>query len=113
MLANARNERHPFLPIKISLATLFAISYYFSVRKIAYSKSALKTLRKMPRNEAQRIVAKIGQYARDPASLANNVKALAGSPFIRLRVGDWRVIMDDGGVVLEILRIGPRSGIYE
>lgn len=67
----------------------------------------------MPVTEANRVRAKIDQYAEDPASLANNVKALVGSPFIRLRVGDWRVIMDDRNRVLEVVKIGPRGGVYE
>lgn len=83
------------------------------MKKIAYSKSSLKTLRKLPANDAKRITAKIEQFASDPASLANNVKALVGSPYIRLRVGDWRVIMDDQGNVLEVLKIGPRGEVYE
>lgn len=83
------------------------------MKTIAYSKSALKTLRRIPANDARRIVDKIEQYAGDPKSQTNNVKALAGSPYIRLRVGDWRVIMDDQGQVLDILKIGPRSGIYD
>lgn len=83
------------------------------MKKIAYSKAALKTLRRMPTNEAQRIMGKVEQYANNPASLANNVKALVGSPFIRLRVADWRVIMDDQGQVLEVLEVGPRGGIYQ
>lgn len=66
----------------------------------------------MPANTAVRIRTKIVQYAADPASQANNVKALQGRQGLRLRVGDWRVIMDDG-VVLEILEIGPRGSIYE
>lgn len=65
----------------------------------------------MPDNTARRIVAKIEAYADDPASQQNNVKALQGRNGIRLRVGDWRVIMLDGEV-LDILDIGPRSGIY-
>jgi len=44
---------------------------------------------------------------------ANNVKALVGSSYIRLRVADWRVIMDDQGNVLDVLTIGPRGGVYE
>jgi mRNA interferase RelE/StbE len=82
------------------------------VRTIAYSKSALKVLRRMPANEAKRIVSTIEQYATDPQSQANNVRALIGSPYIRLRVGDWRVIMDDQGAVLEVLKIGSRGDIY-
>jgi mRNA interferase RelE/StbE len=83
------------------------------VKEIAYSKSSLKVLRRMPAIETRRIVAKIEQYAKAPASLANNVKRLTGSPYIRLRVGDWRVIMDDKGNVLDVLKIGPRGSIYE
>lgn len=83
------------------------------MRQVAYSKSALKTLRRIPSNEATRIMAKVEQYANNPKSLVNNVKALAGSPYIRLRVADWRVIMDDHGNVLEVLEIGPRGGIYD
>ncbi|WP_119389381.1 type II toxin-antitoxin system RelE family toxin [Taklimakanibacter lacteus] len=83
------------------------------MESIAYSKSALRTLRRIPANEARRIVDKIEQYASDPGSQANNVKALTGSSYLRLRVGDWRVIMDDQGQVLGILKIGPRGGIYD
>lgn len=57
-------------------------------------------------------MAKIDQYAADPASQANNVKTLQGREGIRLRVGDWRVIMCDGEV-LAVLEIGPRGSVYE
>lgn len=83
------------------------------MKTITYAKPARKALRRIPANEAQRIIAKIEQYARNPQSLGNNVKALVGSEFIRLRVGDWRVIMDDQGEVLEVLQVGARGGIYE
>lgn len=83
------------------------------MKKIAYSKSSLKVLRRLPSNEAQRITSKIEQYASDPKSLANNIKALVGSPYIRLRIGDWRVIMDDQGNVIEVIKIGPRGSVYE
>lgn len=83
------------------------------MKGIAYSKSALKTLLLMPANDASRIRSKVEQYAADPADLANNAKALVGSPYIRLRIGDWRVILDDRGQVLGVLKIGPRGGVYE
>lgn len=67
----------------------------------------------MPADMAQRIIAKIEQYAEEPESQANNVKALKGRKGIRLRVGDWRVIMNDDGVVLAVLEIGPRGSVYE
>jgi mRNA interferase RelE/StbE len=66
----------------------------------------------MPANMAQKIMGKIEAYAFDSASQRNNVKALKGREGIRLRVGDWRVIMHDGDV-LDVLDIGSRGGIYQ
>lgn len=83
------------------------------MRAISYTRQALKALRRMPADTAQRIIAKIEQYAQDPETQANNVTALKGREGIRLRVGDWRVIMNDGGVVLAVLEIGPRGSVYE
>ena len=83
------------------------------MKEIRYTRQALKVLRKMPADMAERIIGKIEQYADDPASQANNVKALKGREGIRLRVGDWRVIMPDEGVVLGVLEIGPRDSVYE
>lgn len=83
------------------------------MKQVTYKPAAVKVLRKMSRNEAERIRGKVRQYADDPASQANNVKALKGREGIRLRVGDWRVIMDDQGDVLDVLKIGPRGGIYD
>ena len=83
------------------------------MRAISYTRQALKLLRRMPADTAQRIIAKIEQYAAEPGSQANNVTALKGREGIRLRVGDWRVIMNDDGVVLAVLEIGPRGSVYE
>jgi len=82
------------------------------MKSVSYTRAAMRTLRRMPANVASLIMAKVDQYAADPGSLANNVTNLKGRDGIRLRVGDWRVIMRDG-VVLEVLEIGPRGGIYE
>jgi mRNA interferase RelE/StbE len=76
-------------------------------------KAAAKALAKMPRNVAATIVSKIEQYARDPASQANNVTKLQGRTGYRLLVGDWRVIFDDDGVVMTIEKAAPRGNAYE
>ena len=83
------------------------------MRAISYTRQALKALRRMPADTAQRIIAKIEQYAQEPETQANNVTALKGREGIRLRVGYWRVIMNDEGVVLAVLEIGPRGSVYE
>lgn len=83
------------------------------MKEIVYSKTAQKALVRMPWNWAIRIRYKISAYADDPASQANNVKALQGlDGMLRLRVGDWRIVMCDG-VVLEILDIRARGIAYK
>jgi mRNA interferase RelE/StbE len=44
-----------------------------------------------------------------------NVKKLVGQAGYRLRVGDWRVLYDveAGRLVVRVLKIGPRGGVYE
>lgn len=82
------------------------------MKRVTYQRAALKALRRMPVSTAERIVEKINAYATDPASLANNVKALKGRSAIRLRVGDWRVLMIDGEVI-DVIKIAPRSSVYD
>ena len=82
------------------------------MKPISYTRSVIKALQRMPANTSARIVSKVEAYAADPASQANNVRALKGREGVRLRVGDWRVIMEDG-VVLAVLEIGPRGTVYE
>ncbi len=81
------------------------------MKSITYQPAARKSLRKMPANTAKRVVSKIEAYAANPASQANNVKALKGEDAIRLRVGDWRVVMVDGDVI-DVIRIAPRGSAY-
>ena len=81
------------------------------MKQIAYSKTAVNALRRMPAPTSRRIRNKIEEYAADPLSQANNVKPLVARDAIRLRVGDWRVIMEDG-IVLD-LDIGPRGSVYD
>jgi mRNA interferase RelE/StbE len=82
------------------------------MKDVLYTRTAQKALMRLPRNFALCIREKIRSFAEDPASQANNVKALQGvEGVIRLRVGDWRVIMRDG-VVVEILEIKARGSAY-
>lgn len=66
----------------------------------------------MPRNRAVRIREKIRAYADDPVSQANNVARLKGDDgLVRLRVGDWRVVMRDENV-LQVLYVASRGNAY-
>lgn len=84
------------------------------MKQVTYSREAIRVLGRMPANLSRLIRDKVERYAADPASLANNVKALKGEPgILRLRVGDWRVLFAEDGTVIAILRIAPRGSAYE
>jgi mRNA interferase RelE/StbE len=79
------------------------------VKTIRYSQDALVDLRKH-RADANRIIAKVARYAEIGAG---DVKALAGQPHKRLRVGDFRVIFNEDAATIDVIRIGPRGGVYD
>ncbi len=80
--------------------------------RVDYTATARKQLRRIGPVKA-RLIAKILQYAADPASLQNNVTALKGSDGFRLRVGNHRVIFEIDGDTMVIVAIGTRSSIYD
>ena len=81
---------------------------------VKLSKQADKALRKMPRQEAQRIGAALYRLAADPDE-ATNAKPLTGRlGEFRLRVGDWRVIyrLERQLLLVQVIKIGSRGDIY-
>lgn len=68
----------------------------------------------MPGTVRMLVKSKIEALAADPLGAAN-VKKLVGRPGYRLRVGDWRVIytLDSGRLVILVLDIGARGGVYK
>jgi mRNA interferase RelE/StbE len=83
------------------------------VLKIAYSKEAARTLKKMPRNVSMVILGKIEGYAADPAAFANVVKKLQGRDGYRMRVGDYRVIFNRGADSMIVEVVAPRGSAYD
>jgi mRNA interferase RelE/StbE len=79
---------------------------------ITYSRDAQKALRKIPGKQKLRILTAIEKVAEDPARSDLDIKKLQGRPGCRLRVGDYRVIYSEDGVILDIEDIGPRGSIY-
>ena len=83
---------------------------------IEWGNKAIRDMRRLPARERERIIAKIEQYAANPASLARQVVALTGGPYRRLRVGDYRVIfnVEQGHpVVMVVLRVRHRREAYD
>lgn len=84
------------------------------MHSIEYTKQAVKALASMPSTVRMLVKSKIEALAADPLGAAN-VKKLVGRPGYRLRVGDWRVIytLDSGRLVILVLDIGARGGVYK
>ncbi|QCN94449.1 type II toxin-antitoxin system RelE/ParE family toxin [Azospirillum argentinense] len=78
---------------------------------------AVKDLKALSPPDRARVLGKIEQYAADPTTQANNVKALQGSDLFRLRVGDYRVLFTvaaDGTVtVMLVHRVRHRREAYD
>ena len=82
--------------------------------KIAYTKQASKTLKKVPVDIARNLQEKIEHIAEDPYASHSNVTKLQNREGFRLRVGDWRVIYDiqKDKVIVLVLKIGLRGEVY-
>ncbi len=80
--------------------------------EIIWSDSAIRQLKKLDRLVARRIFEKVGELREEPDRY---VQKLVNSPYYRLRVGDYRVILDIKKDVLRILvlKVGHRESVYE
>jgi mRNA interferase RelE/StbE len=78
------------------------------MKTVFYTRTAATALRRHS-NRAKLIRAKINQYAKNPVAQANHVIALTGSDYLRLRVGDFRIVFAETDDT--IIDIGPRGGI--
>lgn len=70
--------------------------------EIEWTSKATRDLRRLAPAERIRVIGKIEQYAASPASLRNQVTRIAGSDYLRLRVGRYRVLFmrEDGAVAI-------------
>jgi len=83
-------------------------------KELVFTRAAARALTRMPRDSEDLIRRKLKQYADDPASLANNVRALKGEgERYRLRVGDWRAVFTSEPDRIIVHAVGPRGSIYD
>ena len=83
---------------------------------IEWTTRAIRDMRRFATRDRERIIAKVEQYAGDPASLGNQVTRLTGSEYSRLRVGNHRVIFGvdrSGAGVIVVLRVRHRREAYD
>lgn len=79
---------------------------------IIFSDKALEQLKKMERNVQERIIVALERIRIRPEKY---VTKLVGDPGYKLRVGNYRIIMDIDNKELQILvlKVGHRKNIYD
>ncbi len=80
--------------------------------EVLFSDLALKQLRKLDQENKQRIIANIERIRIRPEDY---VRKLVGDDGYRLRVGNYRVILDldKEKLIILVLRIGHRRNVYD
>ena len=79
---------------------------------IIFSDRALKQLKKLEKNVQERIISTLERIKIRPQV---HVTKLVGDPGYRLRVGEYRVILDidEGNLFILVIKIGHRKKIYK
>ncbi len=82
------------------------------IYEIIFSDRAFRQLKKMERNVQERIIAVLERIRIRPEAY---VTKLIGDPGYKVRVGDYRVILDidNKNCRILVLKVGHRKNIYE
>ena len=80
--------------------------------EIIFSASAFKELNKLERKDQERIISALERLRIRPERY---VAKLVGDPGYRLRVGQYRVIMDidERKLMILVIKVGHRKKIYK
>jgi len=81
------------------------------VYSLVYSATALKHLKKLDKEIQIRIISTLERIRVRPYP---HVKKLVESPYFRLRVGDYRVILDikENKLLIFIIEVGHRKKVF-
>ena len=79
--------------------------------QLIWDEKALSALEKLEKGISERIMKKLSLFINNPFSF--DIKKLKGREEYRLRVGDYRIILEIYGNIISVLNIGHRSKIYE
>lgn len=76
--------------------------------QISYSKKAIKFLKRQDVPSQKRLITAISRLP-----LEGDIKKLQGIDGYRLRVGNFRVLFNVNGIIIDIIDIGNRGQIYK
>ncbi len=79
------------------------------MKTIILNSSAAKVLDGLPPDIRSRITEALDTYA---ILGTGDTKAMSGTPTVRLRVGDYRVIFDETASTIVVLALGHRRDVY-
>ena len=80
--------------------------------EIIFSDKAKRQLGKLERNIQERIINSLERIRIRPESF---VAKLVGDPAYKLRVGDYRILLDidKGKLLILVIKIGHRKNVYD
>lgn len=80
--------------------------------EVEFSQTAEKQLYKLDKDIQKRIISALERIRIRPYPY---VKKLIGCPYFRLRIGDYRVILDikEDRLIIFVLEVGHRRNIYK
>lgn len=80
--------------------------------RVVITRSAAKELEEVPRKDREKIVSKIRALGSEPRPVGS--EKLAGDEKYRIRHGNYRVLyqIDDGAVVVTVVRVAHRREVY-
>lgn len=79
--------------------------------RVLWSESAARQLAKLDRSVAKRIFDRVEGLRDEPM---RQLRRLTGLPYFRLRVGDFRILVeaDQTDLFVLVLKVGHRESIY-
>ena len=79
--------------------------------QVVWSETASRELGKLDRSVARRILDRVDAIREEPK---RGLRRLVGAPYYRLRVGDYRLIVElvEDKLLVLVLKVGHRKSIY-
>ena len=79
---------------------------------LIYTDEFFKRIKKLNKDAQKRIISTLERIRIRPYP---HLKKLVGNPYFRLRVGDYRVILDikENKLIIYVLEVGHRRNIYK
>jgi mRNA interferase RelE/StbE len=80
--------------------------------EILFKESVLKDLKKIPKNDLEKILSRIEKLGDDPRSMG--CEKLTGEELYRIRQGKYRIVysIQDNELTVWVIKVGHRNDVY-